>query len=189
MNLSYLSYLTHASASLMVMIAIAAPLTAKAQQPNAPFDPMRKPAAGVPSLNTFDPMRRPATTAPPNTPTHANLTLALEPMAYYTQRRTLDPNNPMSAWLATSASSPTSAPPDPQAPFGGMPPGDGRELTFAYCGMCHSTKLVTQQHLTPDRWDYLWDWMIKEHRMPPTSDDVRKTILGYLKEHYSASPR
>lgn len=37
--------------------------------------------------------------------------------------------------------------------FGGLPPGEGRELTFDICTECHSTKVILQSRLTRDDWD------------------------------------
>ncbi|WP_281301505.1 MULTISPECIES: hypothetical protein [unclassified Iodidimonas] len=65
-----------------------------------------------------------------------------------------------------------------------MQAGEGRETTFYMCSACHSMKLVTQQRLSRDRWDYLLDWMTKEQGMPPLDDEMRGEILDYLSTSY-----
>lgn len=171
---------------LLFVVLMHASACEVAAQASAPFDPMRRPARSTLGGVGLDPMRQPMAAPGVALTLSVNGPTIHDPMAYYAQRGALDPNNPM-AGLIVGASAPANAPPiDPAAPFGGMPPGAGRELTFALCSACHSIKLVTQQHLAPKRWDYLWGWMIKEQRMPAAPDEVRDVILGYLKQHYSA---
>lgn len=70
--------------------------------------------------------------------------------------------------------------------LGGLPDGPGAEETYYLCSACHSIKLVTQQRVTDARWDYLWDWMIREQNMPEQDAETREAILSYLKTHFSS---
>ena len=50
-------------------------------------------------------------------------------------------------------------------PFGAnWPQGEGRNLTGAWCGGCHSLNLVKQQGLTRDGWDVLLNWMSEKQK-------------------------
>ncbi|ASJ74199.1 hypothetical protein [Granulosicoccus antarcticus] len=70
-------------------------------------------------------------------------------------------------------------------PFGaGWPEGEGRALTGAWCGGCHSLNLVKQQGLTHEGWDVLLDWMSAKQNMPPLSGDNRSLVLGYLTSNF-----
>lgn len=84
---------------------------------------------------------------------------------------------------------PQSAAPAPAEPangmFEGLPDSDGVELVHALCSACHSIRLVTQQRVTEARWDYLLDWMVKEHGMPELPPEDRALVLAYLGRHYS----
>ena len=79
-----------------------------------------------------------------------------------------------------------SAQPEGNPEFDGLIDGPGAEETFYMCSACHSIALVRQQRLTDARWDYLWRWMIEEQGMADGGEELRETILGYLKEHYSS---
>jgi len=70
--------------------------------------------------------------------------------------------------------------------LGNLPIGPGLEDTFYTCTACHSAQTFAQQRLTDERWDYLWGWMIREQGMPDYEDELRASILGYLKTHFSA---
>ena len=81
------------------------------------------------------------------------------------------------------------APAPPEATdgmFEGLPETDGVELVYYLCSSCHSIRLVTQQRVTPARWDYLLDWMVKEHSMPELPPEDRTVVLAYLSRHFSA---
>ena len=78
------------------------------------------------------------------------------------------------------------AQPEGNPEFDGLIDAPGAEETFYMCSACHSIALVKQQRLTDARWDYLWRWMIKEQGMADGGEELRETILGYLKEHYSS---
>ncbi len=69
--------------------------------------------------------------------------------------------------------------------YGGLPIDDGVEITFYLCGACHSLQLVTQQRLTPQRWDHLMDWMVAEQGMPEQTPEDRAAILGYLVRNFA----
>lgn len=86
----------------------------------------------------------------------------------------------------TTPSPGASAQPDGNPEFDGLIDAPGAEDTFYMCSACHSIALVKQQRLSDARWDYLWTWMIEEQGMADPGDELRETILGYLKEHYSS---
>lgn len=79
-----------------------------------------------------------------------------------------------------------SARPEGNPELDGLPDAPGAEETFYMCSACHSIALVKQQRLSDARWDYLWTWMIEEQGMADPGEELRETILGYLKEHYSS---
>lgn len=79
-----------------------------------------------------------------------------------------------------------SARPEGNPEFDGMIDAPGAEDTFYMCSACHSIALVKQQRLSDARWDYLWTWMIEEQGMADPGNELRETILDYLKEHYSS---
>jgi cytochrome c len=64
--------------------------------------------------------------------------------------------------------------------YDGLPPGEGRDLVYAYCGACHSNKLVAQQGLNRERWDKLLVWMVEEQGMYPIEEPERTQVLDYL---------
>lgn len=68
----------------------------------------------------------------------------------------------------------------------GLPEGPGAEDTYYQCVACHSTDIIKQQRLTDARWDYLWDWMIKDQGMAETDEETRELILSYLKQNFSS---
>jgi cytochrome c len=67
----------------------------------------------------------------------------------------------------------------------GLAPDPGRDEVEAYCGACHSLKLVVQQGLSKDDWDELLVYMIEEHEMEPMAPADRKLVLDYLSKHLS----
>lgn len=70
-------------------------------------------------------------------------------------------------------------------PFGAnWPEGEGRALTGAWCGGCHSLNLVRQQGLSYEGWDVLLDWMSEKQNMPPLKGDQRSTVLDYLTTNF-----
>ena len=64
--------------------------------------------------------------------------------------------------------------------FGGLAAGKGREQVFAYCGACHSLRLVLQQRLSRDTWDDTLVYMVEEQVMPEIDPPDRKLVLDYL---------
>lgn len=91
--------------------------------------------------------------------------------------------DPMRPAMPSPGASPR---PEGNPEYGGLIEGPGAEETFYMCSACHSIALVRQQRLSDARWDYLWTWMIKEQGMADGGEELRQTILGYLKEHYSS---
>lgn len=79
----------------------------------------------------------------------------------------------------------TSGDPDRPGEAVDLPQSDGRELVVAHCGARHSLGLVAQQRITPERWDYLLDWMVSEQNMPPFDAVDRERITAYLTRHFS----
>ncbi|MCR9255486.1 MAG: hypothetical protein NXI16_05260 [Alphaproteobacteria bacterium] len=73
---------------------------------------------------------------------------------------------------------------DPE--FENLPISPGMEDTFYACTACHSSQTFQQMRLTEARWEYLWDWMIKEQGMPEYDAETRDIILAYLNEHFSS---
>jgi len=69
-------------------------------------------------------------------------------------------------------------------PESGFVMADGWEMVKANCTVCHSAKLVTQNHGTRERWAYLIDWMQETQGLWPFSEDVEATILDYLAKHH-----
>lgn len=65
----------------------------------------------------------------------------------------------------------------------GLPDAPGREEVFAYCGACHSVKLVVQQGQTRQGWSKLLTWMNEEQGMPKLEPEEKKLVLDYLAEY------
>lgn len=72
--------------------------------------------------------------------------------------------------------------------WGGLPPGEGREETFAFCTACHSAKLIMQQGMTRDQWEETLAWMVEEQGMPEPPPQAREQILDYLASQFSPAP-
>lgn len=88
------------------------------------------------------------------------------------------------ALVAALSLAPASAATDAD-PFGASwPEGEGRNLTGAWCGGCHSLNLVEQQGLTRPGWDELLTWMTEKQNMPPLKGDMRDTVLDYLAANF-----
>jgi hypothetical protein len=73
---------------------------------------------------------------------------------------------------------------DPE--FDNLPISPGMEETYYSCTACHSVQTFAQMRLTDERWEYLWDWMIKEQGMPEYDGETREIVLKYLQEHFSS---
>ncbi len=67
----------------------------------------------------------------------------------------------------------------------GLPPDKGRDEVEAYCGACHSLRLVVQQGLSRSDWEELLVWMVEEQEMEPLGAEDRKLVLDYLSKHVS----
>ncbi|WP_026379140.1 hypothetical protein [Afifella pfennigii] len=93
--------------------------------------------------------------------------------------------NPMQPRTSTTER-PQRQAPEGNPELGGLPDAPGAETTYYLCTACHSIRIVTQQRLTDARWDYLWRWMQEEQGMPSQDEQTKRTVLGYLKEHFSA---
>lgn len=65
----------------------------------------------------------------------------------------------------------------------GLPDAVGRDEVFAYCGGCHSMKLVEQQSQTRTGWDELLTWMYDEQEMEPLDAEDKKLVLDYLAKY------
>ncbi len=70
-------------------------------------------------------------------------------------------------------------------PWDDLPPGEGRELTYASCSGCHSMMLVRQQGLSREAWEDTLDWMVAEQGMPEPAPALREQILDYLAKVFS----
>ena len=71
----------------------------------------------------------------------------------------------------------------------GLPPDQGRDEVEAYCGACHSLKLVVQQGLSRADWEESLVWMVEEQEMEPLEPEDRKLVLDYLAKHVSIEAR
>lgn len=70
--------------------------------------------------------------------------------------------------------------------FENLPDTAGVEDTYYMCTACHSAAIIKQQRISDARWDYLWDWMIEDQGMADPGEEMKQTILAYLKEHFSS---
>ena len=95
------------------------------------------------------------------------------------QTQPLGWHDPMLAILPSQPETPGSA------QWGGLPDDDGVEEVYGLCGACHSLTLVTQQRVTPERWDHLLDWMVAEQGMPQLDTETRQRVLTYLSRHFA----
>jgi hypothetical protein len=83
--------------------------------------------------------------------------------------------------LSSLADSPASQETDPDS---GMIIADGWEIVKANCTPCHSARLVTQNHGSRARWEYLIRWMQDTQGLWQFQPEMEDTILDYLAEHY-----
>lgn len=95
-----------------------------------------------------------------------------------------DPMRPAQKAPATTPADSAAVVPNPE--FDNLPDAPGVEDTFYMCTACHSAAIIKQQKLSDARWDYLWQWMIEDQGMADPGDEMRETILTYLKEHFSS---
>jgi hypothetical protein len=67
--------------------------------------------------------------------------------------------------------------------------GDGKALVQSFCGICHSTTYITMQPPLPGAtWEHLVDKMIGTFGAP-IPEPAAKTIIAYLKSHYTPETR
>jgi len=85
------------------------------------------------------------------------------------------------AVLAGAPAPSWSAQPDDE--YLGLPDAPGREEVAAYCGPCHSLRLVVQQGQTREGWAELLTWMYDEQEMPELEPDEEKLVLDYLAKY------
>jgi hypothetical protein len=64
--------------------------------------------------------------------------------------------------------------------YQGLAPGEGRDLVFGNCTVCHSASIILQNHMSREAWDKTITWMQKEQGMWELEKSDRKTILDYL---------
>ena len=67
----------------------------------------------------------------------------------------------------------------------GLPEDTGRDEVIAYCGPCHSMKLVVQQGLTREGWAEVLTFMYEEQEMDKLEPEDEKLVLDYLAKHVS----
>ena len=63
----------------------------------------------------------------------------------------------------------------------GLKPGPARGLVMANCIGCHSPKLITQHHLSRERWAETMEGM-RKHGFWELPEPIKKMILDYLAE-------
>ncbi|MFQ5672454.1 MAG: hypothetical protein ACE5G9_05115 [Nitrospinales bacterium] len=61
-----------------------------------------------------------------------------------------------------------------------LAPGDGRDLVIDNCTVCHSARIILQNHMTRQRWDETITWMQKKQGLWVLQKEVREKILDYL---------
>ena len=67
----------------------------------------------------------------------------------------------------------------------GLPPDTGRDEVEAYCGACHSLKIVVQQGLSRADWEDVLVWMVEEQEMQPLEPVEHELVIDYLAKHVS----
>ncbi|MCC6717866.1 MAG: hypothetical protein IT555_08280 [Acetobacteraceae bacterium] len=82
--------------------------------------------------------------------------------------------------FASPASAQVVAPSDPAD----YPAAPGREEAVAFCGACHSFRLVAAQGLTRLQWDETMKWMVQRHNMPELHPQDHDIILDYLERAF-----
>ena len=82
----------------------------------------------------------------------------------------------------TNAMAETTAPQSGIDPISGFVIKPGFEIVRANCTACHSAKLVTQNHMSRERWLTTIRWMQKTQNLWPLPQE--KQILDYLNANY-----
>ncbi len=67
----------------------------------------------------------------------------------------------------------------------GLPADTGRDEVEAYCGACHSLRLVVQQGLSRRDWEDTLVLMVEEHEMEPLEPKDHNLVVDYLTKHVS----
>ena len=65
-----------------------------------------------------------------------------------------------------------------------FPDAPGREEAVAFCGSCHSFRIVASQGMTRAQWDESLKWMVQRHNMPQLDKEDLDPILGYLERAF-----
>ena len=85
-------------------------------------------------------------------------------------------------WAAGAAS-------DGADEYFGLPEHAGRKEVMAFCGTCHSLKLVAQEGLTRAQWAELLVSMYQDYEMEPLEDENARLVLDYLGRHVGPENR
>ena len=85
----------------------------------------------------------------------------------------------MFAWAAAA---PPVAAQQPPVPPAWLPAGEGRDLVWVHCSICHDLGPVRQQHLDRGTWNGVLDDMKKFGAF--FTEEQRGAILEYLLKHY-----
>ena len=67
----------------------------------------------------------------------------------------------------------------------GLIKAEGWEIVRNNCIACHSTKLITQNHGTRNRWLAMIEWMQTTQGLQQFNAETQETILSYLSVNYS----
>jgi hypothetical protein len=97
--------------------------------------------------------------------------------------RALKGNQPTVAQQDTTVALPTVV--DGKDVETGLIAAEGMEVVKRNCTNCHSAKLITQNHLSRDRWEKTIRWMQKNQNLGDLGDN-EKIILDYLEKNYGA---
>ncbi|MFC6670820.1 hypothetical protein [Marinobacterium aestuariivivens] len=68
-------------------------------------------------------------------------------------------------------------------PTSGLKIAPGWEKVRGHCTACHSSKLITQNHHSRERWESLIRWMQETQGLWDLGDD-EATVLDYLSQQY-----
>lgn len=68
--------------------------------------------------------------------------------------------------------------------FTGLIKSEGWETVRNNCIACHSTKLITQNNGTRNRWIAMIEWMQATQGLQQFDADTQETIVSYLTENY-----
>ncbi len=67
-----------------------------------------------------------------------------------------------------------------------LPAGPHRDETFYFCMACHSSRVVSRQGMSRERWDETLHWMSEKHAMPVLEGEERGLVLDYLAQAFPA---